>query len=114
VAALADRAPIVTTVIADADRRYSAAVESTAYYVVAEALTNAGKHSSAKTIEVRINEVDKTLAVEVVDDGVGGADVQRGSGIIGLKDRVAAAGGNLLIESPPGGGTRVMAELPCE
>lgn len=112
--ALADRAPIVTTVVAETDRRYAERVETAAYFVLAEALSNAAKHSGAKGVEVRIGEKDGWLRVAISDDGVGGADPSRGSGIIGLHDRVAAAGGRLVVESPGGGGTVVTAELPCE
>jgi len=114
VSALADSAPVVTTVVADGpDRRYARGIETAAYFVVAEALTNAIKHSGAMAVEVSIKETAGRLCVEVRDDGVGGADVSRGSGIIGLQDRVAAVGGRMAVDSPPGGGTLIRAELPC-
>jgi len=111
--ALADRSPIFTTVVAGIDRRYPESVEATAYFVVAEALANSAKHSRARSIVVQVDEAGGMLRLEVADDGVGGADSSRGSGIIGLRDRVAAAGGRMEVESPPGGGTTVSVELPC-
>jgi signal transduction histidine kinase len=110
---LADRSPVLATVDCDSDRRYPEAIESAAYYVIAEAMTNAVKHSGASTVAVRIGEVNGHLEVEIADDGAGGADARRGSGLVGLHDRTAAVGGRLLVDSPTGGGTRVKAELPC-
>jgi len=89
-------------------------VESAAYFVVAEALANAAKHARAAEIGVRIARHRDLLIVEVIDDGVGGADPARGSGLHGLADRVAAVDGHLTISSPPGGPTVIRAELPCE
>lgn len=113
VASLADRSPIETSVVGIPDRRYAESVEVTAYFVVAEALANAAKHSHASTIQIRIDEDAGRLRVEVSDDGVGGVDPRRGSGLVGLKDRTAAIGGSLQVESPSGHGTVVRAELPC-
>jgi signal transduction histidine kinase len=113
VASLADRSPIETSVVGVPDRRYAEPVEVTAYYVVAEALANAAKHSHASLIKIRIDEDAGRLRVEVSDDGVGGVDARRGSGLIGLQDRTAAIGGSLQVESPSGHGTVVRAELPC-
>ena len=110
---LADRAAIPTTVAADALRRYPHGIEAAAYFVVAESLTNAGKHSSAGAILVSIREVAGWLHVEVSDDGTGGADPAGGTGMIGLRDRVAAVGGRMSVDSPRGGGTCVKVELPC-
>lgn len=112
--ALADRIPIVTMVRAAGDRRYPEPVEVTAYYIVAEALANAAKHSGASAIDVTIGERGGRLRLEIADDGVGGADLTRGSGLIGLQDRASAIGGSLAVESPRGAGTVVRAELPCE
>jgi len=111
--ALADRSAIVTTVVAGSVRRYPDGVEAAAYFVIAEALANSAKHSGAGFIEVRVHEAGGGLRLEVCDDGVGGADPSRGSGIIGLHDRVAAAGGHIEVGSSPGGGTTIRAELPC-
>jgi signal transduction histidine kinase len=83
-----------------------------AYYVVSEMLTNAAKHARASVVEVDAETSDGTLRVCVRDDGVGGADPLRGSGLVGLKDRTEALGGKLSIHSPAGGGTTVCCELP--
>jgi signal transduction histidine kinase len=87
-------------------------VESAAYFVVAEALANAGKHSRAKRVDVRILRDDDVLTAEVSDDGVGGAD-PNGSGLSGLRRRIEALDGMLRVASPPGGPTVVRAEMPC-
>jgi len=113
VASLADRSPIETSVVGVPDRRYAEPVEVTAYFVVAEALANAAKHSHASSIKIRIAEDAGRLRVEVSDDGVGGVDSRHGSGLVGLRDRTAAIGGSLHVESPNGNGTVVRAELPC-
>jgi signal transduction histidine kinase len=110
---LADRSPVLTTVECATDKRYPEAIESAAYYVIAEAMTNAVKHSGAGMVAVRIGEANGYLEIEIVDDGGGGADARRGSGLVGLYDRTAAVGGRLLVNSPAGGGTNVKAEFPC-
>jgi signal transduction histidine kinase len=86
-------------------------VEATAYYVVAEALANVHKHAGASRIVVRAKTDEHALVIEVIDDGMGGAD-ERGSGLRGLADRVEALGGRLVLSSPSGGGTRLLAEIP--
>ncbi len=88
-------------------------LEVAAYYVVAESLTNAAKHAQASQITVDVSVVDNTLIVEIVDDGIGGADSERGTGLRGLADRVEALNGRLRIWSTAGQGTRVRAEIPC-
>ena len=88
-------------------------LEVAAYYVVAESLTNAAKHAQASQVTVDVTVVDNTLIVEIVDDGVGGADSERGTGLRGLADRVEALNGRLRIWSAAGQGTRVRAEIPC-
>jgi signal transduction histidine kinase len=88
-------------------------VEATAYFVVCEALANVAKHAEAANVAVSVRTGNGTLAVEVVDDGVGGARTANGSGLSGLADRVEAVGGRLLVQSPPGGGTRILGEIPC-
>lgn len=93
--------------------RAPASVEAAAYFVVCEALTNAVKHGSPSRVAVRAVSDDGTLYVTVADDGVGGAVVRRGSGLAGLRDRVAAHGGTLEIASPRGSGTRVEVAIPC-
>ena len=92
-------------------KRFPAEIEASAYFVVAEALTNVVKHSRATRAAVRVYEHDRLLHVEVRDDGIGGAD-PNGHGLIGMRDRVTAHGGALKVESPVGGGTLVMATLP--
>jgi signal transduction histidine kinase len=87
-------------------------VEVTAYYVVSEALTNAAKHARASVVRVDVGMTDQVLRLLVQDDGVGGADPSRGSGLIGLSDRVEAVGGRIEITSPPGGGTSLQVTIP--
>ncbi len=89
-------------------------VEATAYFVVSESLANVAKHAGAGSARVDLCRRNGCLRVEVIDDGRGGADIGRGSGIGGLQDRVAAIGGTLWIESPPGRGTSVFAEIPSD
>jgi len=95
------------------DERFPAEVESTAYFAVAEALTNVAKHAQAEEAHVTIKPVDGVLQVEVRDDGVGGA-FTGGSGLLGLEDRLAAARGTLKISSPPGVGTTIAMRLPLD
>jgi len=114
ISALAARSPVPVGVEVDAATgRLPGPVESAAYFVVAEALTNAAKHAVASEIGVRITRHRNLLIVEVIDDGVGGADPAKGSGLRGLADRVAAVDGELTITSPSGGPTVIRAELPC-
>jgi signal transduction histidine kinase len=89
------------------------AVEVAAYFVVCESLANVGKHARASSATVELARAGDQIVVEVVDDGVGGADTERGTGLRGLADRVEALGGRLRVWTPRGGGTRVRAELPC-
>jgi signal transduction histidine kinase len=93
------------------DERFPADIEASAYFVVAEALTNVVKHSHAGSAEVAASVDDGTLHLEIRDDGTGGAD-PNGNGLVGMDDRVTALGGRLNIESPAGGGTRVTATVP--
>jgi PAS domain S-box-containing protein len=93
------------------DDRFAAEIEASAYFIVAEALTNVMKHSHAESAEIRASVGDGMLQLEVRDDGIGGAD-PGGHGLVGLRDRVTALGGGLDIESPPAGGTLVAAKLP--
>jgi signal transduction histidine kinase len=90
------------------------AIEAAAYYVAAEALANVAKYAHAASARVRIAEDDERgeIVIEVVDDGIGGADPMHGSGLKGLEDRVAALDGMLEIDSPPGAGTRIRARIP--
>jgi signal transduction histidine kinase len=88
-------------------------VATTAYYVVAESVTNAVKHARAERVRVHVEQCDGQLRIEVTDDGIGGAALSDGSGLSGLSDRVAATGGTLTVLSPAGAGTQVEAVLPC-
>ncbi|HVF14029.1 MAG TPA: ATP-binding protein, partial [Acidimicrobiales bacterium] len=88
-------------------------VEAAAYYVVSEALANVVKYANASMVKVNIGHCDRSLRVEVADDGMGGAAARLGSGLEGLADRVAALEGRLVVDSPAGRGTRVTAEIPC-
>ncbi|HSK36785.1 MAG TPA: histidine kinase, partial [Actinomycetota bacterium] len=112
ISALAARSPVPVGVDVTTGRLPDP-VESAAYFVVAEALANAAKHAQAAEIGVHIARHRDLLIVEVIDDGVGGADPSKGSGLRGLADRVAAVDGHLTVTSPPGGPTVIRAELPC-
>jgi PAS domain S-box-containing protein len=109
--ALVLRAPVSVELAALPGRRHPEPVEATAYYVVAEALANVQKHARAAQVVVRVTEHGQSLVVEVVDDGIGGADAES-SGLRGLADRVEARGGRLALTSPSGAGTRLLAEIP--
>lgn len=108
---LAERFPI-TVEVAAPPARFPPAIEAAAYFVCAESLTNVAKHAAASHARIGITAEDGWLTVIVADDGIGGADMSSSSGLRGLSDRVEALGGSLAVQSPPGGGTRVMAELP--
>jgi signal transduction histidine kinase len=110
---LAARATVSTAVSCDAPERVPRAVELAVYFVACEALANVGKYAAATTASVRLSRTAAGLAIEIADDGVGGADAAGGSGLHGLADRVEALGGRLRVTSPPGAGTVVTAELPC-
>jgi signal transduction histidine kinase len=112
VTALADASPLRVVEHADIAERPAAPVESAAYFVVAEALANAGKHSKAKRVDIRMVRDGDMLTVEVADDGVGGAD-PNGNGLSGLRRRIEALDGTLRVASPPGGPTLIRAEMPC-
>jgi signal transduction histidine kinase len=109
---LARRSPIPVDLHVHTEQRLPEPVEVSAYYVVAEALTNAAKHASASAVSVEIEVTDGILRIAVRDDGAGGADFARGTGLAGLKDRVDALGGRILLDSPRGAGTTLRAELP--
>ncbi|MFS8097261.1 histidine kinase [Lentzea alba] len=110
---LADRSPTPVTVSCIVPERLSGVVEGAGYFVVAEALSNASKHSGATEIQVSAEVRHATLTVEITDNGRGGADADRGTGLTGLADRAAALGGTLSLSSPVGGPTTVRAEFPC-
>lgn len=109
---LANRPPFPVQIGGVPSLRLGRAVEAAVYYGVAESLTNAAKYASASGARVQLSTTAGTIAVEIRDDGNGGADMRRGSGIRGLADRVEALGGQLEIRSPAGHGTLVRAELP--
>jgi signal transduction histidine kinase len=110
---LAARAPVPVRLTVDLNGRVNERLEVAAYYVVSESLANIAKHAGAKTATVDIARADGELVVEIVDDGIGGADSERGTGLRGLADRVEALDGRLRVWTPRGGGTRVRAEMPC-
>jgi signal transduction histidine kinase len=110
---LAYGAPVPVKLNVPLEERLPEPVEAVAYYVAAEALANVAKYASATAATVTVDRRDGQTVVEVSDDGVGGADPARGSGLRGLADRVEALGGALAVDSPPGGGTRLRAEIPC-
>jgi|SRR5262245_9172233 len=109
---LAERSPIPATVTG-AVTRLSAPVEAALYFVSAEALTNAAKHSSASRISVNVGQERDRVVLSIVDDGIGGADPSSGSGLRGLADRIEALGGRLAVKSASGSGTRIDADLPA-
>jgi len=111
---LADRSTIPVTVKCDLPTRLPEHIESTAYFVVSEALTNVARHSGASQASVTAWQSDGDLIVEVRDDGCGGADPERGTGLTGLADRVAVVGGKILLSSPVGGPTLLRMEIPCD
>jgi signal transduction histidine kinase len=113
VQALVERSPVATMIVEVPRGRFPAVIEATAYFVVSEALANVAKHAMASSAEVSISRRPGRLAVRVSDDGAGGARPEGGSGLRGLADRVASAGGVLRVDSPPGAGTRLEADIPC-
>jgi signal transduction histidine kinase len=110
--ALAARAPVPVTVESAANGPLPEPVEIAAYFVVSEALANVAKYAGAESATVAVRRANGRVTIEVSDDGAGGADASRGSGLRGLADRVAALDGTLSLDSPPGGGTRLRAEIP--
>jgi PAS domain S-box-containing protein len=111
---LARRSAVPVTLDLEIDRRLPDSVEVGAYYVVSEALTNAAKHSRATEVGLSGQAKDHTLSLSIHDDGIGGADVGKGSGLLGLKDRIEALGGRMRIKSPPGGGTSLDVTIPLD
>jgi signal transduction histidine kinase len=111
--ALANRSTVATTVSFEMRERLPDPVELTAYFVASEALANVAKYSDASHASVRLWRAGPLAKIQIADDGVGGADDARGSGLRGLADRVEALDGRLYVSSPPGAGTTITAELPC-
>ena len=95
-------------------RRLPGAVEVAAYYAVSEALANAAKHAQASVVHVELDTPATIVRLAVRDDGIGGADPARGAGLVGLSDRIEAAGGTLHVTSPPGVGTTLLIEIPVK
>jgi signal transduction histidine kinase len=111
---LARRSPIPVELDVQSDARLPEPVEVTAYFVVSEALTNVAKHSGASSVNVVVSAGDGIARLAIRDDGAGGADPRRGSGLVGLRDRVEATGGTLTLESPLGQGTSLVVELRAD
>jgi PAS domain S-box-containing protein len=111
--ALTARSSLPTKLVTVPDARFTASIEAAAYFTVAEALTNAARHSSAQHVEVEVSRLRDHLRVEIRDDGCGGADGNGGTGLRGLTDRLATLDGRLYVSSPPGEGTVLRAEIPC-
>jgi signal transduction histidine kinase len=112
-ATLAERSPVPVTIDGVPDERLPAPAEAAAYFLVSEALANVAKYAHASRIRVSVVRENGRARVEIHDDGVGGADPSRGSGLRGLLDRVQSLDGRLRIDSPPGRGTHLEAEIPC-
>ncbi|WP_426502594.1 DUF4118 domain-containing protein [Dactylosporangium sp. McL0621] len=110
---IAPRSPVPVELDLHAGPRMPPVVEVAAYHVVSEALTNAARHAHATVVHMQAATRDETLHLSIHDDGVGGADPNRGAGLTGLRDRVEALGGHLTITSPAGGGTLLSATIPC-
>ena len=113
VRALALDAPLPTELDIDLPGRLTAPVESACYFAVAEALANAVKHSGARRVHIRIQHRAGILRIEVADDGAGGADPARGTGLRGVERRLGTFDGILAVSSPPGGPTMIVMEVPC-
>jgi len=112
--ALAARSPTPARLSAVPIGRLPTPIETTAYLFASEALANALRHAAASSVAIEVEVHERTLIVTVCDDGAGGATIVRAGGLEALSDRVAAIDGHLEVDSPPGGGTRLRAELPCE
>jgi signal transduction histidine kinase len=110
---IAARSAVPVTLAELPSRRLDGVAEATAYYLVAEALTNAQKHAHATSLRVHAGITRGTLLLEIVDDGVGGATDPANGGLSGLRDRVEALGGTFTIVSPDGHGTRITATIPA-
>ena len=110
---MAARSPVPVDLRIGLTDRLPEPLEVAVYYVVSESLANIGKHAQASRVSVDVTRSSSGVVVEVVDDGVGGAAIDAGSGLSGLADRVDALGGRLQVWAPDDGGTGVRAELPC-
>jgi signal transduction histidine kinase len=112
--ALARRSAVPVELDLNLGPRLGEHVEAAGYYIASEAITNVAKHAQATVIDMRADGCDGALILSISDDGIGGADPGRGSGIIGLKDRVEALGGTISVLSPPGHGTALHVQLPAD
>jgi len=112
--ALARRSPVPVELDLNLGPRLGGHVEAAGYYIASEAIANVAKHAQASVIALHADSRDGVLALRVSDDGIGGADPRRGSGLIGLKDRIEALGGTITVASPPGHGTILHARLPAD
>jgi signal transduction histidine kinase len=111
---LARRSAVPVELDLRAERRPPEHVEVAVYYAVAEALTNAAKHAYASAVHVELETHGASLRLAIRDDGIGGADPARGTGLVGLSDRIEALGGTLKVASPTGRGTTLLIEIPLE
>lgn len=111
---LAERSPVPVTIVGVPETRLGDAIEAAAYFLVSESLANVAKYARASAVRISITQRNGHAIVDIEDDGVGGADPSRGSGLRGLDDRVQALGGKLNVKSPPRQGTRIHAEIPCK
>jgi signal transduction histidine kinase len=111
---LARRSTVSVELGVHTDRRLPEQIEVAVYYLVSEALTNAAKHAQASVVQIELDAVDSTIVLVIRDDGVGGADPARGSGLVGLNDRVDSLGGTIEIDSPAGQGTSLLVRIPIE
>ena len=112
--ALARRSSVPVKLDVVIEQRLPDSIEIAAYFVVAEALTNAAKHASASEVRIRARTTGDSLSLSISDDGIGGADSGKGSGLIGLKDRIEVMGGRMQVDSPPGSGTVLDITIPHE
>jgi signal transduction histidine kinase len=112
--ALGRRSAVAVELVVDAGSRLPEPIEVAAYYVVSEALTNTAKHAHASVVHVELEARDSTVRLAVRDDGVGGADLRQGFGLVGLRDRIEALGGALQVTSPVGNGTELLIEIPLD
>ena len=111
---IAARAPLPVRLLVSVPRRASPTVEAVAYFVVSECLANIAKHAAAKQAEIEVRRTGDRLRILICDDGVGGADPARGTGLASLAQRAGSVDGSMQVHSPPGGPTRITVELPCE
>ncbi len=111
---IAARSPVPVHLAVDLSGRIAPTVEAVAYFTVSEALANAAKHAKASRVDLALRRVADRLFITITDDGIGGADATRGTGLTGLRKRAASVDGSLAITSPRGGPTTITMELPCE